>query len=182
MTGKELMQRVRFALKDNNRALYSDWQLLVALNEALDVLYQELASFSNTAIIKSENVHLFNGRGVLPEDFLTVHEVYCGAEPLHPVTKSELAKGNGYFIDGDEIYAAKHLLTVDYKPCSPEITMDDVEDDLELPPYLNNIVKSLAIKAVKGENMEGMGKQIKNTVAGRTFNRLEMHGVWSERV
>lgn len=182
MTGKELIQRVRFAVKDNNRAVFSDWQMLVALNEALDIMYQELATFSNTVFVKTENIMLVCGHGLLPDDFLAVHEVYCGAELLHHVNKSEVPCDNEYFIDGDEIYANKGYVTLEYKPCSPELTLEDLEDDLEVPPYLNNILKTYTVKALKGEDLEGMGKQLKATLAGRGFNRLEQRNVWSARV
>lgn len=181
MTGRELIQRVRFDVKDNNRAKYSDWDMLVALNTTLDEVYQELATFSNNVTVKTVPIVLVFGTGELPEDFLSVHEVYRGETVFTPVTKDEKPTHNEYFIEGNYIYADTDCLTLEYKCIAPELTMDDLDDDLELPNILNGYIKKHMVAVLAGED-RGFSKDLKATLAGRGFNRLTMRNVWSARL
>lgn len=183
MTVKELIQRARFSLKDNNRALYSDWQMLVALNEVLDEVYIELSTFSNNVLIKTETVCLLAGQGELPDDCLRVVNVYQGDRVFEPVTKNEIPREREYYSEGNSLYCSAPWVTVDYKPIAPEYTVDDMEEELDTPPYLNTLLKKSLVNVVQGKDLLSLGDELRKVLAGRHLSQVGIRGeIWSNRI
>lgn len=189
MTPREIIHKVRMApdVNDTNEAKYSDYQMLDALNTVLNLVYNELGTFSNELLTKTEVLELRNGTAELPEDFLQAVEVYHGNRVYMPEVKGRAVSPYTYTIYGNTIQADTDKLTLDYKPSFEEITMDGIDDDLPLPKYFKELLKRCVIKALSGnletdEGLEVLRVDVKRITAGRGYTALEMKNVWSERL
>lgn len=189
MTPREIIRKVRMSpeINDNNEAKYSDYQIVDALNSVLNMLYNELATFSNDLLIRTETLRLVNGEAELPEDFLQMVEVYRGDTVYLPQTKGDAVSPFTYIVLGNSIYAQTDKLTIDYKPQFEEVDMDSLDFDMDYPAYFKEFIKKLVIMALSGklempEGLAYMRDTIKSLTANRGFNRLEFKGVWSERL
>lgn len=187
MTPREIFRKVRMApeVRDINEARYSDYDLLDALNTVLNLLYNELGTFSNDLLTRTETVNLSYGEADLPEDFLQAVEVYRGDTVYIPTTKGVAVSPYTYTIMNDKIYSDADKLTIDYRPQFEEIGMDELDDDMDYPAYFKEFIKKLVIMSLSGslEMIDGvmyLRETVRNLTANRGFNRLEINGVWSE--
>ena len=187
MTPRDIIRKVRVSpvIRDVNEARYSDYDMLDALNTVLNYVYNELGTFSNDLLVKTETIDLFHGEGSLPDDFLQAVEVYHGNTVYMPCTKGVEISPYMYSIMGNNIYANTSSLTIDYKPQFEELTMDELDDDMYLPLYMKELLKQLVIMDLNGnlETPDGvayMKERVREITAGRGYNRLELHGAWSE--
>ena len=122
------------AIADNQGDKYSDYQVIDALNSVLSMVYNTIAASSSTIMNRTADIQLKNGHGELPDDFLKVVSVKSGAKELHPVPRGVDIPKDGYQISADTIYSPNDTLTIEYKPYFDEdITMDTLEDDLDIP-------------------------------------------------
>jgi hypothetical protein len=172
-------------INDNNEARYSDYQIVDALNSVLNMVYNELGTFSNELLTKTETVNLWHGEAELPEDLLQIVEVYRGDTVYIPQTKGKAVSPYTYTIYGNTIYSDADKLTIDYRPSFEEVGMDGLDDDLAYPNYFKEFIKKLVIMCLKGtlEMPEGLAylqSTIRSLTANRSFNRLEIGGTWSE--
>lgn len=185
MTAKEIFAKVRMSpeVADMNSAKVSDWQLLDALNSVLNVLHNELCIFHNNLLNKSAWMHLDGGDDILPADFGQAVNVYRGDVVLRPATKGEPLNWCTYEIRGNRIHAFGDILYLDYKPAFHEIAMDEIEDDLPYPSYLKELIKKQVIAALSGNMaLQDMAVTVRQMVANREFNHLDVHGAWSEQI
>ena len=187
MTPREIIRKVRMSpeIRDLNEAKYSDYDMLDALNTVLSLLYNELGTFSNDLLTKTETINLFHGEGELPEDFLQLVEVYKGDTVYAPEYKSKAVSPYTFTIYNDKIYADVDSLTIDYRPQFEDVTMDDLDDDLEFPLYFREFIKKLVIMALQGSLEMGEGiaylrETVRSLTANRGYNRLDIRGTWSE--
>lgn len=187
MTPREIIRKVRMSpeIRDVNEAKYSDYDMLDALNTVLELLYNELGTFSNDLLTKTETINLFQGEGELPEDFLQLVEVYRGDTVYAPIHKGKAVSPYTFSIYNNSIYADTDRLTIDYRPQHEDVTMDDLDDDLDLPLYFREFIKKLVIMALSGtlEATEGIAylrETVRNLTANRGYNRLDIRGTWSE--
>lgn len=187
MTPRDIINKVRIAVKDVNEARYSDYDMIDALNTVLNLTYNELASFSNDVLVKTENIRLTGGEGELPEDFLQVVEVYHGDTVYMPQTKGYIVSPYTYTILGNSIYSNASSLTVDYKPDFEDLTVEDLDDDLELPNYMKEYLKRMVMMALSGsleasEGLSQLRQQVREISSNRGYSRLQFKGVWSEAI
>lgn len=187
MTPREIIRKVRMApeVNDNNEAKYSDYQMVDALNTVLNLLYNELGTFSNDLLTRTETVRLDFGSADLPEDFLQMVEVYRGDTVYIPITKGQAVSPYTYNVLGGRIYANTDHLTLDYRPQFQEIGMDELDDDLAFPLYFKEFIKKLVIMSLKGslelsDGIQYLRENLRNLAANRGFNRIEFNGTWSE--
>lgn len=189
MTPREIIRKVRVSpdIRDVNEARYSDYDMLDALNTVLNNVYNELGTFSNDLLTKTASIDLFHGEGPLPDDFLQAVEVYRNGTAYIPATKGKEISPYTYSIMGNSIYANTSSLTMDYRPQFTELTMEELDDDMDFPLFMKELLKQLVIMALKGtletsEGVEYMKARVREIAAGRGYNRLEMHGAWSEEI
>jgi hypothetical protein len=174
-------------INDNNEAKYSDYQMVDALNTVLNLLYNELGTFSNDLMTKTETVTLTLGEGELPEDFLQVVEVYRGDTVYAPLTKGLAVSPYTYTIMNNSIYANTDKLTIDYRPQFTEVGMDELDDDLDYPLYFKEFIKKLVVMCLGGslempEGVKYLQSTVRTLTANRGFNRIEFNGTWSELI
>ena len=187
MTPREIIRKVRMApeIRDLSEAKVSDYDIVDALNSVLNMLYNELGSFSNDLLTRTETVNLTHGEAELPEDFLQVVEVYRGDTVYAPVYKGKAVSPYTYTIMNNIIYSDADRLTIDYRPQFEEVTMDALDDDMDYPIYFKEFIKKLVIMALNGtlEMPEGVAylrDTVKNLTANRGYTRLDIRGTWSE--
>lgn len=189
MTPREIIRKVRMSpeINDNNEAKFSDYQMVDALNTVLNLIYNELGTFSNDLLTKTETVNLAHGEAELPEDFLQVVEVYRGDTVYAPITKGVAVSPYTYTIMNNSIYADTDKLTIDYRPQFVEIGMDELDDDLDYPLYFKEFIKKLVVMCLSGslemsEGLQYLQSTVRTLTANRGFNRVELNSIWSERL
>lgn len=187
MTARDIIRKVRMmpGIDDNDEAKYSDWQMVDALNTVLNILHNELGTFSNDLLLRTEEVELEDGCAELPEDFLQMVQVYSGTDVYTPAPKGLPPERRMYMVTGRHIYADAERLTLDYKPCFVEVTMDTLDDDLCLPLYFKELLRRHVAMALKGTldtdaATERMRDEVRRITAGRGMTELRMYNVWSE--
>jgi hypothetical protein len=153
----------------------------------LNLLYNELGTFSNDLLTRTETVRLDFGSADLPEDFLQMVEVYRGDTVYIPITKGQAVSPYTYNVLGGRIYANTDHLTLDYRPQFQEIGMDELDDDLAFPLYFKEFIKKLVIMCMSGtlvmpEGLAYLRDTVRSLTANRGYNRLELKGAWTERL
>src|SRR5574344_1466810 len=119
----DVFARVRMApeINDNAAVKYSDYNLIAALNSVLSIVYNTLSSSSNDLLTEETTLTLTDGVAALPDDFLSVVNVWAGDYVLTPQSKSKDVDDHTYRIRGNNIYSANSTLKLAYKPYFVEV-------------------------------------------------------------
>lgn len=180
MSPKQIINKVRMnpAIADNQGDKYSDYQVIDALNSVLSMVYNTIAASSSTIMNRTADIQLKNGHGELPDDFLKVVSVKSGAKELHPVPRGVDIPKDGYRITGSTIFAPTDI-TIEYKPYFDEdITMDTLEDDLDIPAYFVNLLVKYVVVMLLGATtkdadiIQQITTDIYNITASREYSYL----------
>ena len=182
MNAKTIINKVRMtpAINDNQGSKFSDYQLIDALNATLSMVYNTLAASSSTVLNRTADIQIKNKHGELPDDFLRIVAVYDNTgRALNPVPREKPIK-DGYRITGSTIFAPTDI-TIEYKPFfDEEVTMDTLDDDLDLPAYFSNLlVKYSAVMALGATTQDAdiiqqITADIYSIVAGREYSSLSL--------
>ncbi len=147
-----LVKSLRFALRDMQGVKYSDYELIEAINQAVSLLYGQLAEKYVYATQKKVNMVVGNSQQyALPSDFARLHQVGMGSEGvLIPTTRMPVIEGT-YRIIGDVLYTTPGAYTLEYYYIPPRVNSlaDNVDAPIAMSPYIEQI--SLAIF---GNNLE----------------------------
>lgn len=184
MTIKQLFAKVRMDANINDLAAvrFSDYQMIMALNAVLSIIYQTVATMNSTIFNKNVIIKLKNNKGQLPEDFLQAVLVCDGSgAPLRPVAKTEDISIGTYRISGDTIRSGNAEIDLEYKPFFEELEYSDIEDDLEVPPLFNEYLRKYMVTVLLSGTPQGdadmiakLTGDVKAIVANRDFASLDM--------
>lgn len=194
MTPNDIILAVRMApeIKDMDAARYSDYDILQALNETAAYIYCTLAEQTSSLLDKRAELTKAEGDGegfVLPEDFLQIVSAYNGdARVMEPQTKDGELTEHSYRIVGAKLYSKSKAVTMDYKPFFVELTMDDLEKEMDLPPFFKTLIKKAVILILQGSGQQdtavlqliadGMAKIVGNMA----FSQIPDAHSWAEVV
>jgi hypothetical protein len=183
MTPQQLFSKIRMApeINDNAQVKYSDYQLTDALNTVLSIVFNTLSQSSNELLTADKKLTLTDGVCALPDDFLSVVNVFAGNNVLKQQSKSMDVDSYTYRIRGNNIYSSNDVLTLDYKPYFIEIDDKTLTAELPLPNYFSELLKKYAVMSLQG----GINKadttivqQITNDVykltSGREYSSMEL--------
>lgn len=174
-TLKNMIAQIRIsgAVADNAAVKYSDYQIISAINSAIEGIYVILSNYSTDITIKSKMIALTSGEAKLPSDFVAVHEVFGGGKELTPALKSDDVTDKTYKIRGNKIISGCSQVTLEYKYCASDLTSEDMDTELPLPSYFNSIVRSYAIANLTGTAVDTtLAQSMINIVQQRSFNKL----------
>ena len=194
MTPNDIILAVRMALeiKDMDAAHYSDYDILQALNEVAAYLYNVLAEQTSSLLDKRtelQKVEDNNESFVLPDDFLQIVSAYDGdARIMEPQTKDgELAEHN-YRIVGAKLYTKSKVVTLVYKPFFVDLTIDDLEKDMDLPPFFKPLLKKAIILILQGSGQQDtavlqlIADGVAKIVGSMAFSQISGVHTWAEVV
>ena len=145
MTPNDIILAVRMApeIKDMNAAHYSDYDILQALNETAAYIYNILAEQTSSLLDKRAGT---DDGYLLPDDFLQLVNAYDAAgRVMRARAKGQELTEHTYRIVGSKLYTKSKAVTMDYKPFFVELTMDDLEQEMDLPPFFKNLVKKAVV-------------------------------------
>lgn len=169
-----LVKSLRFALRDMQGVKYSDYELIEAVNQAVSLLYGQLAEKYVYATLKKKIISVGNtGQINLPSDFVRLHQVGIGEEGvLIPTTRMPVVEG-AYRIIGDTLYAVEGVYSLEYYYTPERVSSlaDSVDAPLSMSPYIEQI--SLAIF---GNNLEKAMQVVQgciNALANRERSHFE---------
>ncbi len=152
MTPQQLFSKIRMApeINDNAQVKYSDYQLTDALNTVLSIVFNTLSQSSNELLTSEKVLTLTGGVCALPDDFLSVVNVFAGNSILKQQSKSLDVDSYTYRIRGNSIYSANDVLTLVYKPYFVEVDDTMLTAALPLPNYFSELLKKYAIISLQG--------------------------------
>ena len=150
MTPNDIILAVRMApeIKDMNAAHYSDYDILQALNETAAYIYSILAEQTSSLLDKRVELQRAGTDDgyLLPDDFLQLVNAYDAAgRVMRARAKGQELTEHTYRIVGSKLYTKSKAVTMDYKPFFVELTMDDLEQEMDLPPFFKNLVKKAVV-------------------------------------
>lgn len=150
MTPNDIILAVRMApeIKDMNAAHYSDYDILQALNETAAYIYNILAEQTSSLLDKRVELQRAGTDDgyLLPDDFLQLVNAYDAAgRVMRARAKGQEFTEHTYRIVGSKLYTKSKAVTMDYKPFFVELTMDDLEQEMDLPPFFKNLVKKAVV-------------------------------------
>ena len=184
MNIKQLFAKVRMDANINDLAAvkYSDYQMIMALNAVLSLIYQTVGTMSSTILNKTATIKMKNKKGTLPEDFLQAVLVCDGSGyPLRAATKTEDISTGTYRISGDIIRSDNTEIDLEYKPFFEELEYSDIEDDLDVPALFNEYLRKYMVTILLSGTPQGDAEMIakltgdvKAIVANRDFASLDV--------
>lgn len=150
MTPNDIILAVRMApeIKDMDAAHYSDYDILQALNETAAYIYGILAEQTSSLLDKRVELQRAGTDDgyLLPDDFLQLVNAYdADGRVMRARAKGQDLTEHTYRIVGSKLYTKSKTVTMDYKPFFVELTMDDLEQEMDLPPFFKNLVKKAVV-------------------------------------
>lgn len=150
MTPNDIILAVRMApeIKDMDAARYSDYDILQALNETAAYIYSILAEQTSSLLDKWAELQMAGTDDgyLLPVDFLQLMNAYdADGRVMRARAKGQDLTEHTYRIVGSKLYTKSKVVTMDYKPFFVELTMDDLEKEMDLPPFFKNLIKKAVI-------------------------------------
>lgn len=150
MTPNDIILAVRMApeIKDMDAAHYSDYDILQALNETAAYIYSILAEQTSSLLDKRAKLQRAGTDDgyLLPDDFLQLVNAYDADERvMRARAKGQDLTEHTYRIVGSKLYTKSKAVTMDYKPFFVELTMDDLEKEMDLPPFFKTLIKKAVI-------------------------------------
>lgn len=144
----DLVTRIRLKISDTSYNKFSDSEILFAMNDGIELLFQALANNFSTVVQKVKEYTLTTGAALLPDDFYTLESLdECDElQPTKLYRPCRRYRGRGIaHIEGQYIFGRGHIRMVyNYKP--HEVTR--VDDSLDIPyalvTDLVNITANLA--------------------------------------
>ena len=183
MTPNDIILAVRMApeIKDMDAAHYSDYDILQALNEVAAYLYNTLAEQTSSLLDKRVELQKVEDDGegfALPEDFLQIMSAYNGdARVMEPQTKDGELTEHSYRIVGAKLYTKSKAVTLVYKPFFVDFTADDLEKDMDLPPFFKTLIKKAVILI-----LQLVADGVAKIVGNMAFSRIPDAHSWAEVV
>lgn len=203
MTVSEIMRGIRYKQKDNNEVLYSDYDILQAINEALRYINQTYAMKNSDFLEKMQPYRIremnaeidewneanpgdqkeyvdFREGVDLPEDFLTVASIRnTFGKPLKPCPADVPPRPWEYKIVGNKLYLPGDADML-YRYVLGEVTSDDA---IGLPRIFYDLIVKVAgmILANAPDTdvlMQEINTLVVNLVPARRYSHLEMPMPW----
>lgn len=150
MTPNDIILAVRMApeIKDMDAAHYSDYDILQALNETASYIYCTLAEQTSSLLDKRAELRRAGTDDgyLLPDDFLQLVNAYdADGMIMRARAKGQDLTEHTYRIVGSKLYTKSKAVTMDYKPFFVELTMDDLEKEMDLPPFFKTLIKKAVV-------------------------------------
>ena len=150
MTPNDIILAVRMApeIKDMDAARYSDYDILQALNETAAYIYSILAEQTSSLLDKRVELQRAGTDDgyLLPDDFLQLVNAYdADGRVMRTRAKGQDLTEHTYRIVGSKLYTKSKAVTMDYKPFFVELTVDDLEQEMDLPPFFKTLIKKAVV-------------------------------------
>jgi hypothetical protein len=141
LKANDVIIKIRHKVSDTLINKYSEYELLMAINEAIDIFWQALSDQYSTVTQRVKAYDLSSGQALLPSDFYSLAEIQYGCVPAR--------------IKGDHIFGSGEVVLVyNYKP--REITLS--EDVVDVPITLISDLVKIAAQVVAGNTAAAVGQ------------------------
>lgn len=176
---KRIARSLRYELRDAGKMRVSDYEILDAINTALDALYAECAELGTHATQKTAVLDLTDGVARLPYDYASMVAAWAGAEAsdetrLTPCVSGDSYLKNMYFVSEGHVRTdpGETQILIQYHATAPEI--DDIEDTVDLPGSMELPVRLMASAVLKldYEGLLVMAQRYAGRVAESAFGEL----------
>lgn len=166
LNAKDILYSVRAFLKDNNEITYSDYDITIALNNALRYISQSsLLKDTDFLETSKEFSQEDTTLGVaLPDDFQSLTGVTADDFTLAPVRVTKTPKEYQYKIMGSKIFCGAPKFTLTYKKMLYDIA-EITKDTIDLPKFCMNLVVQITISILKGAETNAIITQMNEIIA-----------------
>lgn len=149
MKAQGIFAQTRLYVGDAAKALYADWQVIRAVNDALRVMAEENAKSAGFLFRRSAEIALSGGGGALPADYLHVIRGFADGRELLQVHGDSPGAGE-YAVRGDVLCSPEPKVTLWYFSTPAEAAGGDSE--IEVPErYATAIARAAAALLAGGE-------------------------------
>ena len=142
-TVQDLLIGVRYRINDTDSVEYTDAELIDYVNEALQVVGNELCRLGAEAVRKRAALTLTDGSAALPSDFVREVEVKSGDAVLLPLPDPEEVDETTYAIEGGRIYSGASELSLLYCAALPLVSAPG--DTLPLPDFFAPLLRQMVV-------------------------------------
>lgn len=148
ITASEICLPVRYNVGDAGHTVYSDYEVLTALQSSLDLLACSCDMFFSPLLVKSAKLELTDGRAALPEDFRSVISVVSGGSRL--VSNYETGPFAGeYRFENDELVSPQSPVVLTYRYGLRRLR--GIDDELDVPETLVLPLARMTAALLKGD-------------------------------
>lgn len=149
ITASEICLPVRYNVGDAGHTVYSDYEVLTALQSSLDLLACSCDMFFSPLLVKSAKLELTDGRAALPEDFRSVVSV-LGPRGAALESNYETGPFRGEFrFENSEIVSPQSPVTLTYRYRPARLTA--IDDEIDAPETLLLPLARMTTSLLKGD-------------------------------
>lgn len=159
----QLVQSLRYALRDMQDVKISDYELIEVINQATSLLYSQMSAKHVIYNLKKKVLIVDStGSTGLPSDFMKIHQVGTDNH-LVAVPSSHTSNTAGtYRIVGDAFYAPQGSYSLEYYYVPTRVKT--LSDNLDAPPAMSSYIEQVAL-ALYGNNLEKAERVIQDCVS-----------------
>lgn len=174
---KDIIRAIRFKADDNNETKFSDYDIINAINEVLDLMNNSLALLNSDFLEKKKVYETQDADEVekgfrLPYDFVTlvgITENKHGLK-LRPCSVEDKPRWHQYKIIGEKIYTKVLSFTIYYRCRIEDITSE--KDTIMLPMAFKRPIVNLSLLVLtkaKTELQDAVNDAVANIVPRRRY-------------
>ena len=169
MECSQLILSLRLLMNDMVGARYSDHQLILFLNLAISMIYDQLIGYANSLAKKTATLTMADGSAQLPEDFHSLSLAYHDSEDTLPDYGVMEPEAGYYKIVGDRIYSGDEDLDIEYFYVPAKI--ETIDDEVDIPRMLEYPIIAVANAMSIGDRMTA------DTIILRTITATASRGI-----
>ncbi len=159
----QLVQSLRYALRDMQDVKISDYELIEVINQAASLLYTQMSEKHVIYNLKKKIMIIDStGSTGLPSDFMKIHQVGIGNNDVAVPSSHSATTAGTYRIVGDTFYAPQGVYSLEYYYIPARVKT--LSDNLDVPPAMSSYIEQVAL-ALYGNNLEKAEQVIQVCVA-----------------
>lgn len=146
------MQSLRYALREMQGSIVSDFELIESINQAASLLYSQMSERFVSFGMKKAILTVGNsGSCTLPADYVRIHQVGMGGNRIAIPTSYQPTEDGIYRIIGNMFYAVPGTYSLEYYYIP--LRVNNISDDLDVMPSMEVYISQIAL-ALYGNNLE----------------------------
>ncbi len=154
----QLVQSLRYALRDMQGVKISDFELIECINQAASLLYVTMAEKYVRYALKTYTMDVGDAnKGVLPDDFLKVHQVLTDEDTVAVPTSYLPTTDGTYRIKGNMFYANNDVYSIEYYYVPKRVK--SLSDKLDVQTAMSPYIEQVAL-AFYGNNLDKAKKVV----------------------
>lgn len=170
---RTLILDIRHKEKDNNEILYSDYDILAAVNECLRYLNQAYALRNSDFLERSTVLQIDNELDgfELPADFVSLVNVSRNSDGyvLHPVRVIGETTSDSYKVVDNRLYTRNKEIVLAYR--RKVLDIKNIEDSIDMPELFRDNISKVTRMILNNAETDVLLKAVNDTAKGIVSSR-----------